>query len=227
MKLVKSHSVRVTQGNRPSLFIVITILLCLIASGCNRDPKKFMDKGDLSFQQGKYPEALIYYGRAAQLNPSLADAHYKLAQTHAKMKSWPAAYGELQRTIELQPENWPAQVDLSRVELAGGKPQNAKERAQLILKSNPSNVDAQLVLADSDATLGNLSAAIEEANVAVGLAPDRASSYLNLAQLQLRNSDPKSAEASVLKARSLEPKSIVSYMMLGAFYFQQKRITEA
>ncbi len=107
------------------------------------------------------------------------------------MKSWPAAYAELQRTVELQPENWQAQVDLGRMELLGGKPQNAKDRSKLVLKSNPASIEAQLLLADSEAALGNLKAAIEEANAAIAMAPDRASSFLNLAQLQTRDGDPQ------------------------------------
>jgi tetratricopeptide (TPR) repeat protein len=213
---------------RPTTFVLgLAAVLCLVCLGCNRDPMKFIAKGDESFGQAKYPDALIYYGRAVQLNAHLPEAHYKLAQTHLKMKSWSAAYAELSRTVELQPENWPAQVDLGRLEFVSGKRQNAKDRAEKILKSDPNNIDAQLLLADSDAALGDLKTAIEEANVAVKMAPDRASSYLNLAQLQVRDGDPKSAEANMLKAQALDPKSIISYMLLGGFYAQQKRIPEA
>jgi len=105
MKLVKSHFVRTSARGQIHPLLVVTLFSCLFLMGCNRDPQKFMNKGNQSFQQGKYPEALIYYGRAAQLNRNLAEAHYKLAQTHVKMKSWSAAYAELQRTVELQPEN--------------------------------------------------------------------------------------------------------------------------
>jgi len=68
--------------------------------GCNKDPKKFIARGDQSLAQGKYPDALIYYGRAIQLDPRFAEAHFKLAQTHFKMKSWQAAYVEFRRTVE-------------------------------------------------------------------------------------------------------------------------------
>ena len=80
--------------------------LCFASLGCNRDPMKFIAKGDESFKQAKYPDALIYYGRAVQLNARLPEAHYKLAQTHLKMNSWTAAYVELTRTVELQPWIW-------------------------------------------------------------------------------------------------------------------------
>src|ERR1700747_298489 len=89
---------------------VLFLLLAIFSAGCNRDPKKFVAKGNASFDQGKYPEALIFYGRAIQLDPRYAEAHFKLAQTQLKLKSLAGAFNELQRTVELQPENWPAQL---------------------------------------------------------------------------------------------------------------------
>jgi len=81
----------------------LCFLLVIFSVGCNRDPKKFLAKGNASFEQGKYPEALIYYGRALQLDPRYAEAHFKLAQTQLKLKSWTGAFTELRRTVELQP----------------------------------------------------------------------------------------------------------------------------
>src|SRR5579883_2207888 len=104
--------------------LIALSVLCLsivISAGCNRNPQKFLAKGDQSFGQGKYSEALIYYGRALQLDPRLAEGHYKLAMTQIKLKSLAAAYNELQRTVELQPENWKAQLTLGQLQLAAGQ----------------------------------------------------------------------------------------------------------
>ena len=155
----------------------LSLFALLFSVGCNRDPKKFLAKGNQSFDQGKYPDAIIYYGRALQLDPRFAEAHFKMARTHLRMKSWSAAFAELRRTVELQPDNWEAQLDLGRLELGVGQKNDAKERAQLVLKSNPTNADAQLLLADSDAALGNSKEALDEAAQAVEMSPDRASSY--------------------------------------------------
>jgi Tfp pilus assembly protein PilF len=51
-----------------------------------------------------------------------------MALCHLKRGSWAAAYQELQRTIELQPENWSAQLDLGQLVFAAGKAQDAKGR---------------------------------------------------------------------------------------------------
>src|SRR5260221_12219794 len=208
------------SGRIPAALFLLLLIFC---AGCNRDPKKFLAKGNTSFDQGKYPEALIHYGRHIQLDPRYAEAHFKLAQTQLKLKSWSAAFAELQRTVELQPENWEAQIELGQLQLASGKRQEAKDRAQLVLKSNPNNVDAQLLLSDAEAALGNSADSFQAANDAVKMAPDRAATYPNLAQLQMRAGKPGDAESNLLKAQSLEPKAITSYMMLGALYHQLKR----
>src|SRR5215813_10327348 len=138
-------------------FVAALATALLVTAGCNRSPQKFIAKGDQAYQQGKYADAVLYYGRAVQRDPRLGEAHFKLAQTHMKMKSWPAAFAELQRTVELQPNNWDAQL-----ELAGGRKNEARDRAELILKANPGNADAHLFLADADVALGNTEKALTE-----------------------------------------------------------------
>ena len=60
--------------------LALTALLvgaALSVNGCHRDPQKFLDKGTQSFEQGKFPDALIYFGRAIQLNPRLPEAQLR------------------------------------------------------------------------------------------------------------------------------------------------------
>ncbi len=118
-------------------FLVIGILLFSFGqAGCSRDPnvrkQKFLAQGNQAFQKGDFSVAAISYGRAIQIDPRFAEAHFKLAQTRMKMNSWAEAYRELKRTIEIEPENWPAQLGLAQLELAGGKRQEARDRALLI-----------------------------------------------------------------------------------------------
>src|ERR1017187_7199358 len=123
-----------------SYLIVGALLLSLNQIGCSRDPnvrkQKFLAQGDQAFQKGDFTVAAISYGRAIQLDPRFAEAHFKLAQTQMRMKSWATAYQEFLRTIELQPDNWPAQLRPPQIELAGGKTQEAKDRALLVLRGH-------------------------------------------------------------------------------------------
>src|ERR1700722_1022000 len=209
----------------------LLLLPLMFIAGCHRDPnvkkQKFMAQGNQDFDKGKYSEAAISYGRALQVDPRFADAHFKLAQSYLKQGSWAAGYQELNRTVTLQPENWEAQMDIARILLAGGKFQEAKDRALLVLKSNPGNADAQIVLSQTNSQLGNPADALQQAKDAVTAQPDKGTTYLNLAMIQKKNGALADAEANLQKANSLDTTSIGPLTMLGHFYERRKRFPEA
>jgi len=64
-------------------------------------------------------------------------AHYQLAQCYLRQAEWLQAQIELLTTVELDPRNSRAQLDLGRFMFEGRQFKHAKERAQLVLKDNP------------------------------------------------------------------------------------------
>lgn len=220
-----------TFNRRLTLLLVLCLPVTTLLLSCSRDPtvrkQKAMERGNREFDQGKYPEAMIYYGQAIQVDSHYAEAHYKLAQCHVKLGSWTSAFRELARTVELQPDNWPAQLQLAELTLRGGKAQDAKDRALLILRSNPNNADAKIVLSSSDAALGDSKGALQEAKDATQIAPDHPGVFIHLGLLQARMGDFAQAEDNLKKARSLDSTGITSTMTLGNFYQQQHRWAEA
>jgi tetratricopeptide (TPR) repeat protein len=209
----------------------LLFLFVALAAGCTLDPNarklKYLKQGDLYFQRGKYPEANISYSRALQIDPRFVEAHYKRAQCMLKQSSWAAAFQELSRTVELQPENWPAQLDLGHLLLAGGKPQEAKDRALLILHGDLKHPEAQILLSDADTALGNVKDALEEARKATEMAPDRSSGLVNLGLIQAKAGAFDDAEASLKKARSLDPASVTPLLTLANLYQRQRRWADA
>src|SRR5277367_2353437 len=179
-----------SSGSLPSLLLLLLVFISIFSGACSHDPRiekqEFLKEGNLAFERGNYPEASILYGRALQADPRFAEAHYRLALTQMKLGAWSYAAVELSRAVELQPDLWEAQLELGKLQLAGGKPQDAKDRALLILRGNPTRFDAQLLLANSDWALGNRDAAFREATAAIPMAPNSSSVYLNLWQLQAR-----------------------------------------
>lgn len=212
---------------RPIALIAIALQLGLILSGCLRDAnarkQEFVADGDRYVTQEKYPEALLTYGRALQIDPKSPQIHYKIAQCQLKMANWASGYQELQRTLELDPQNWDAQLNLGQLYLAGGKAADAKDLALTVLKSRPEDLGAQLLLAGSDAQLDNMQDALREAAYAVKMSPDNAEAYTNLASIQQKASSFQEAEASLLKARELAPDSITPAMALGNLYAAEKQ----
>src|SRR5215472_19010318 len=167
---------------RMAFFVAAALSVGVSLVGCFRDPntrkQRFVAEGDRYATQQKYSEALITYGRALQIDPKSADVHYKIAKCHLKLANWSLAYRELQRTVDLDPQNWSAQLDLGALYLVGGKPADAKNEALTILKSSPDDLGAQLLLANADAQLNNMQDALREAANAVRMAPNNPDPYV-------------------------------------------------
>src|SRR5580765_6856599 len=92
--------------------ILIAALITVAFSGCSRDPnvrkQKYLESGERYYEKGKYREAAIQYENAIQVDPRFADAHYKLALAEMKLQQWNDAFQQLSRTIEIQPDYYPA-----------------------------------------------------------------------------------------------------------------------
>src|SRR4029077_19744039 len=182
---------------RLALLFALFLSTSSLMWSCHRDPatriQKAMERGDHEFNEGKYPEAIIYYGQVLQVDWHYAQAHYKLAQSQMKMGRFASAFSEFARTIELDPQNWAAQLELAKLSLRGGKAQDAKDRALVILQSDTKSAEAQIVLSSADAALGDLKKALREAQEGTLMAPDQPIVFLNLGALQARTGDATSA----------------------------------
>jgi len=97
----------------------LLILLCVAA--CNRDPnvakKKYIENGNKYYERGKYKEALIMYSNALKRDMRYGEAYYRLALAKLKLGQFGGAARDLQRAVELQPDNLDAHVRLMNLYL--------------------------------------------------------------------------------------------------------------
>src|SRR6202167_232458 len=98
--------------------------LCLLAAlctGCSRDPnvrkQKYLESGERYFDKGQYREADIQFRNAIQVNDKFAEAHYRLGLTALKLEQWRTALDELEKATELQPDHYPARLELANLEI--------------------------------------------------------------------------------------------------------------
>lgn len=210
---------------------VLLILVSTAILGCSHDPnvrkQKYLESGNKYFERGKYREAAIEYQNAIQIDKRYADAHYQLALCYLRQSIWNGAYQELSRTVDLQPENAKAELELGNLLLAGKQFKQAQVWAETVLGRDDNNADAHVLLANADAGLENIEESIKEMQKAIELAPDQPRTYLNLAILQLDAKDAAAAEQNFQKAISLDSKSLTARLALGNFYRSQKRWPEA
>lgn len=214
-----------------SLKRLLVCMLMLFLVACTTDPIKkkhqYFDSGERYFAKQNYRAALIEYANALRIDADYEEARYKSAQCYARLAMWPQAYQELVRAVSLNPGDLKAQIMLGNLLLANREFARAQEIAETVLKKDPNNADGHILLANSYAGLNNVEASLREMQDAIGIAPDRSTSYLNMAELELHAKDAAQAEANFKKAVELDPKSAGAQMALGNFYAQQRRFAEA
>src|SRR5579863_5593588 len=102
-------------------FLISALLRAMLASSlaCQRDPnvrkQKFLESGNHYVAQERCPAAVVEFSNALQVDPNFAAAHYQLALCYLKMQRFPDAYRELQRTVDLDPGNRKAALDLADI----------------------------------------------------------------------------------------------------------------
>ncbi|MGH9617617.1 MAG: tetratricopeptide repeat protein, partial [Acidobacteriaceae bacterium] len=102
-----------------SLGKVRVVALCVavaMLSGCHSNPnvrkRKYLASGQRYSAKGKYRAAAIQFENSLKADKNFPDAHYALAQAYVHLGEYGPAYSELGRTVDLQPTNYKARIDL-------------------------------------------------------------------------------------------------------------------
>ena len=215
-----------------ALGIVALFLSLTLLSGCFRDPNvrkhKYLESGQKYSAQGKDREAVIQYSNALKIDKNFAEAHYALAQSYLHLGALSAAYGELLRTVDLQPANYKARIDLGNMMLAGGRIDDAKAQADAVMAAQPDNADGHALLSRIAARRGDKDLALSEIRRALELSPNEAPLHETLALFEVGDATKSaSVEDELKKSIALDPKSVNAKLLLAAFYAKNNRWPEA
>jgi tetratricopeptide (TPR) repeat protein len=216
-----------------SLFLVLGSMAAFLV-GCSRDPnvrkQKYFESGERYFEKSKYREAVIQYRNATDVDGSFAAAHFKLAESYMKLQDWQRAYQEFTRTVELQPDNYKAHLEIATLLIAEGQAEQlkaAQDHVAILMDKQPNDPDTHVAQANILAKERRFNEAIAEVQKAIALAPSRGDSYYNLALLQNQVNLPELAEASYKKAVDLKATGVNPRLALAAFYQSRRRFSEA
>ena len=216
---------------RSAVSIALVAALTLL-TGCHTDPnvkkQKYLESGQRYSAQGKHREAAIQFANALKVDKNFAEAHYELAKSWLHLGQVGRGYAELSRTVDLQPANHAARLDLGGMLLAAGKLDEAKAQADAVLAAAPDNPGAHALLSGVASRKGHRDQAFSEIQRALQLDPRRATFHEQLALLSLGDEPGgASAEAELKTAASLEPKSANPRLLLAAFYAGRNRLVDA
>lgn len=151
------------------LAIALAALCALVSlSSCSRDPnvlkKRYLDRGNVYFDKGKYKEAAIMYKNAIQKDMKYGPAYYKLALTAIQLRQPSEAVQDLRRAIELLPkssqDHWDSVIKISEIYLEAFRGSNVPVEKQYmdevaqnckdLLARDPNSFDGHRLTADLD-----------------------------------------------------------------------------
>src|SRR5260370_24829222 len=152
------------RWSRVTAFVLVICFLAAVLTGCSRDPNvrknKYLESGQRYFEKGKYREAAIQFQNAIQVDARFAEAHYKLAQTDLKLQQAQDAFQELSRTVEIQPDNYAAHLDIANLLIGYHQLDGAKEHLDLLTQKQPNNAEVYVAVANYNAINKNMGAAL-------------------------------------------------------------------
>lgn len=209
-----------------ALGLALALGVAFTSNGCTFDPNKrklkLLSRADSYAAARKCAEASIVYANALQIDARFVEAHYGMAKCALRNSNWSLAYRELSVTVDLQPNNLPARLDLAQLLAIGGKSSEARIQALAVLNQDPTQSKAAMVLAQADNALGSYDDAIREAQTALRLDPTSTAPYLNIALLEIKK-DPNAAEMHLAQALAIDPKSEPALMALASLHQSQQR----
>ena len=219
------------RGRRPNALVAAAVAaVCLLAPACGRDPEvltqQYLAEGHALLRDKQYSDAIIQYRNAVGASPKSGEAHQALAEAYAAAGNMRQAFPEFIQAADLLPGNIDLQLKAGRLLFNGGMFAEARSRARAILQQDPNHVDGLLLLGNALAGLKNLDDAVNVVQRAVGIDPERAGVYTNLAVLQLAQQNLDEAEQTFLKAAALN-ESPQSLLALANFYRAVRRAPEA
>lgn len=213
------------------LITAAALLITLAVMACKADPqaeaRKYVAKGNQQITERKFAEAVIEYRRAVQADPRLGEARLQLASAYASAGDGPNALKEYARAADLMPDDNATQLKAGSFMLFAGRYQDAQGVAARMLKREPTNVDAQIMFANSLAGLKDMDGAIAAFEKAVDMDPTRATSYSDLGSARLVTGDVAAAEAAFRKAIEIAPNSVNAHLSLANFHWAVNRMPEA
>lgn len=181
---------------------------------------KHRERGLAYYDKGQYQEALIELKNVVQIDPKDGDGHYRLALTYLKLGGLPnlqAAFGELNKTVELDQSNQDAQLKLGEMYLLSQQPAKAREQAEVVLASTPQNTQGLILHGQSLISEKEFEKGIAELKKAIELDPKHIPTYLTLAQAYLQMKNAPEAERALQQALEADPKSLDAIVAMGDF----------
>jgi tetratricopeptide (TPR) repeat protein len=209
------------------LALLVAVLATLPACRSSTRAKEHVEKGNHHFEQKQFADAESEYQRAIQIDPDLADAHYRLGLLESQKEHPTAATRSLSRAVELDPKNLDARLRLGNLLVSATQYGEAREQAEAVLSADSKNAGAHRLLGQIALQQMQYVAAENELKQAIQLDPRDPEAYADLGLAQLLDAEYGAAEESFQTAVGVRPDDPQTYINLANFYKGQNATDRA
>jgi tetratricopeptide (TPR) repeat protein len=178
-------------------------------------------------RQSGPPEAIRYFQKAVDLNPTWAEAHFNLARAYEQAEMGEEAVGAYERALAIQPNYYEACYNLGCTYLQAKRYDAAAMYFQKATRLRSGCPEAYNNLGQAYEGLNDFSSAEQSYARAHAIAPAMISASFNLAQRFKANGRMDEAAALYREAITYHPTSSAAINNLGNIYQDQERLTEA
>ncbi len=216
------------------LSVVLPLMLVSLVSctqlSVEEKKAKHYERGMAYFKGEKFQEAVIEFKNIIQLDPKDANAYYQLALSHIKLgglSDLQAAFGELMKTVEIDPTIQDAQLKLGEFYLLSRKPKEAIKHANIVLTASPQEPKGHLLRGRSLIVGEEFEEGIRELHKTLELDPDNEHIYLDLAKAYLGMKKPREAEGIIEQGLEQNSTSVMLILAKGDVLLAQDKRPEA
>ncbi len=190
---------------------------------------RWFEKGEAALKDKNYNESVKCFERALWIPepPSFAPAHRSLGASYAEKGKFDKATAELEKAINLDPDDDLSHYSLGFVYQKKEMFDEAISEYKKTLAINPNYAEAHLSLGASYSEKGMNSEAFSEYKKAININPNYADAYFNLGILYYGKGMLDDAIEHFKKAIAINPNNSNFHLLLGSSYKGKKMIDEA
>jgi tetratricopeptide (TPR) repeat protein len=184
-------------------------------------------KSGFLLREHKVDEAVIVAQKATQAHADSPAAFSALGRAQMARKDRSAAITAYEEAVRLNPLATDAKVALSRLALAAGRVESSTSLAEEVLKAQPQNAEARLLLVKSLISRGDTGRAQTELQALSTRFPDSAPVHVQQGMLFGRKQQPEQARREFERALELQPDSLEATGGLVAIDLSTRRVDAA
>lgn len=209
--------------------ILVALSMMLVAcSDTSPEGKKaeHLKRGIEFFDKGQLSEARIEFKNVVQISPKNAEGHYRLGLTYLKLggqSNIQIAFTELNQSLKFDNSNLDARLKVGQLYLLSGQPSKAREQADLILASTPTDQEALSLRGGSYLAEKRYKNGLADLTKAVDLDPGNVNRYFALAKAFFIAGQVSEAEEILRKTQQSHPQSSEARVAMGNFFVQTNR----